>query len=598
MRSFGLFTIRRSLFAKFTLSFILVGLVPLVVLGYFAFDKVTNQAARYTENQLNQMMFYLSDHVEQKLLEFNNISKLMYVDSELYEQLLEALTTQSKHQGYDISVVIHDYLNTILSTNQYIRHATFVAKDSNEIYNQTRTTLKFDKNQFLWRKWSSRFHEQAKSLQFLTTHPESYYVGSTMNVFTLSRQFMDTSLALYENPPTMGILFLDIDLRVFDRIFDSLNLNQDDVIAILDAEGTVIYANKQELWGQQYVDEAGKQEEAFTLVKAIPQTDFTIVGTFSKLQWYADFLLIRNWISIVAILSLLFLTILALIFSKRLSNPIREIIRQMAKVESGKLEQQVSVKSDDEVGQLARGFNRMTVRLEEFIQVAYLAEIKQKQTELNALKSQIRPHYLYNTLEVIRMSAVAHDVRPVAEMIRALSAQLEYVLDYGQNLVPIEQELEHVHHYFNFVRIRYDDLIQLEVVGLDEVKNLFVLKLSIQPLVENAVQHGLWSRPEGGRIRIRFEIEHCRLLSVSVIDNGIGMSKEKLKEVMDNLQNQSCEQLRKHFGLQNVHDRLHSIFGSDGSITMKSRQNIGTIVRFSMPVYKEEKMCAEASVGR
>lgn len=115
------------------------------------------------------------------------------------------------------------------------------------------------------------------------------------------------------------------------------------------------------------------------------------------------------------------------------------------------------------MGRLANGFNRMVERLKEFINEAYINEIKRKQAELNALKSQIRPHYLYNTLEVIRMSALANGDRKVADMIHSLSDQLQYVIDYGDESVKLEQELEHLRHYFHLIEVRFDNQISLQV---------------------------------------------------------------------------------------------------------------------------------------
>ncbi|UUZ97408.1 histidine kinase [Paenibacillus sp. P25] len=199
---------------------------------------------------------------------------------------------------------------------------------------------------------------------------------------------------------------------------------------------------------------------------------------------------------------------MSLVFSRRFSRPIRDIMKGMTKVESGKLDISIPVSSEDELGQLAHGFNRMTSRLNRFINEAYVAEIGRKQAELNALKGQIRPHYLYNTLEVIRMSAVANDDMPVADMIHALSNQLKYVLDYGRDVVTVREELEHVEDYFHLIRSRFRDRIELEtVVDPDISLDWGLMKLSVQPLIENAVQHGLKPRGNRGKIRLSLERE-------------------------------------------------------------------------------------------
>ena len=151
------------------------------------------------------------------------------------------------------------------------------------------------------------------------------------------------------------------------------------------------------------------------------------------------------------------LILVAIWFSRRFSKPIRSITSEMAKVESGNFDTQVTVQTADELGLLSRGFNKMVVRLQSYIDEVYVAQIKQKHAELNALKSQIRPHYLYNTLEVIRMSAVANDDNEVGDMILSLSHQLKYVLDYGQETVALQEEKTNIEQYFRLMELRYGE---------------------------------------------------------------------------------------------------------------------------------------------
>lgn len=594
-------SVRRSLFVEFTISFILVGIVPIALLGYLASNMISSQAQQYTMNNLNQMMIYLSQNAEQKFTEYNNVSKLMYTSTDLYNQLYESLAMQSNYQGYDHSVAVNDFLKTILSTNQHIQSAFFVNRFTNEIYTQSRNTSKFEANQFLWRKWSRAFDESPKQIHFIANHPESYYADSTSSVFTFGRQFMNKATSFNEYPTAMGTLFFDIDLNAFESLFTDIKLNPNETISIVDGEGLIIYSSDQRYNGKLAADTIDKPDDSDTLIlkKDIAGANFTVIGTFQKRELYSKLIVIQQWTIVIVIGCILFLIILSIAFSKRLSRPIREVIRQMAKAESGNLDLQVPVNSVNELGQLARSFNRMANRLSEFINVAYLAEIKQKRAELNALKSQIRPHYLYNTLEVIRMSAITNDDRPVADMIHSLSQQMEYVLDYGENMVSIKGELEHVHHYFKLIRIRTDDMIQLEVDGLQHIDSSWqILKLSIQPLVENAVQHGIWPLSGKGKIRIEFQLEEDHYLSVRVIDDGIGMTEDKLHEVQESLKEDTALQLRKHLGLKNVHDRLLSLFEDSSGLLIESRLHIGTCVQFKLPILKEDGSHAQGAIGR
>jgi two-component system sensor histidine kinase YesM len=250
----------------------------------------------------------------------------------------------------------------------------------------------------------------------------------------------------------------------------------------------------------------------------------------------------------------------------------------------------VEVKSRDEVGQLARGFNNMVTRLKGYIDKAYVAQIKQKEAELTALKTQIRPHFLYNTLEVIRMCAVENEDDKVADMIHSLSAQLKYVIGYNNDMVTLGQEIGMIMHYFKIIHVRYDGKIELEVNVPDKLMKMKILKLTLQPIIENAVEHGIKPKAGNGRVMISGEI-NAGNLEISVFDDGIGMNEEvlgKLNSVIsgEKMGEQSPEGW-KRVGIKNVHGRLKMNFGEAYGIDIKSYEKIGTVVKIVMPVIDE-----------
>jgi two-component system sensor histidine kinase YesM len=269
-------------------------------------------------------------------------------------------------------------------------------------------------------------------------------------------------------------------------------------------------------------------------------------------------------------------------FSRRLSKPIRSVIKQMVRVESGNLDMAPLPGGLDEIGRLSHGFNRMVDRLKTFIEEAYVAQIKQKQTELNALKSQIRPHYLYNTLEVIRMNAVASDADEVGDMILSLSKQLKYVIDYGEEGVAIRRELEHLHHYFSIIKVRFENRIELQCEIAEEVDlDGEILKLSLQPLVENAVQHGIL--PKGGKGTVRVTIDQAEnRLVVTVYDDGVGIGPAELEELTAKLN--AHESTSRSIGMKNVHERIKALYGLEYGLSIRSRQSLGTSVRMVLPI--------------
>ena len=231
------------------------------------------------------------------------------------------------------------------------------------------------------------------------------------------------------------------------------------------------------------------------------------------------------------------------------------------------------------------------MELQNHIQKVYIAEIRQREAEIEALKTQIEPHYLYNTLDVIRMTAITKDDKETAEMIDGLSGQLKYLIGGARDMVTLQAELDSVRNYFKIIKIRYENRFSLEVDVPEELLELKVPQLILQPVVENAVKHGLKPKEEGeGVVAIQGMKSEDRL-EITVMDNGIGMTEEKMAYVQKLLDSQDTVKHAKSksasIGLKNVYDRIKLIFGDTYSMEISSFEGIGTIVKYKLPVIEE-----------
>ena len=303
-------------------------------------------------------------------------------------------------------------------------------------------------------------------------------------------------------------------------------------------------------------------------------------------------------LSIIGCIILLFFN--AFIFSKKLVYPIKEILSFMKNIEHGNFNIKINVQSNDEIGQLAVGFNNMVKQLNEYIDKAYMAQIKQKEAELNALKTQIRPHYLYNTLEVIRMSAIDNEQTIVADMIQSLSKQLKYVIGYTTDKVQLYQEIDMIKNYFYLIEVRFEGRIKLELKVDENLLNVTVIKFILQPLVENAVEHGLKPKESDGLVLIRVE-QNDNDMEISIFDNGIGMSKKEKESIDEIISGQkigvATDEGWQNIGLKNVNDRLQMNYGKDHGVTVTSQENIGTVVKLKIPLIKEDDIYENKNDG-
>lgn len=576
-----------SLFFKVSLSFLVVGMIPLLVLGGLSLNQFTSQVQRNTENNFSQLVINLSNNVDDILTNYNEISKAMYYNAEGNRQSV-TLRDEIELQGKINMMPIEDFLKSVVYSDTHIQNAFFVRASDGFVFHQSRESKVLDTNvPFPSVSWTYALAANPKQLGVFPPHLESYY-GSTDQVITFARNLIDTSGNIGPDVKLLGTLFFDVDMDIFSRLFRQVHLAERDQMVVIDGNGYTLFSNQRDKLGKRF-DESAARRDSNTMLFAepVPFIGGQVIGLVSKTDLYASLIPIRSTVITVSAVCLAALLTLGVMFSRRFTRPILDIMRLMAKVESGHLEPGAETSRKDELGRLTHGFNRMIERLQWFINDAYVSEIKRKQTELNALKTQIRPHYLYNTLEVIRMSAVSNDDDEVADMIHSLSNQLQYVIDYGEEWVTLERELKHLKHYFHLIEVRFDRRIELQVDVKDEkLLRASILKLSIQPIVENAVLHGFRKRGNKGSIQVIVERAGEIGLAVTVMDNGVGMDEGTVAQLTRRLE-QAETAPSKSIGVKNVHDRLRTACGEPYGISIESKPDIGTSVRLLIPLHRE-----------
>ncbi|MEK5446428.1 cache domain-containing sensor histidine kinase [Paenibacillus sp. FSL R7-0331] len=574
-----------SIFVKFSASFLLVGLIPLLALSFFSVQTFSGYVERYTTSNLQQMVLYMSYNLNSAFNQYNEISKLMYTGR--YDGYIDSYsrnqTANVNDQGQINAIPIDSFLKTLLFSDSYITGVQFVRSSDGRVYSQQKENRSLVADTFARPEWLAAMAADPAKAAVFPAHTDDYFFDSRKTVFTIGRTLIDTSGRVTREPKVVGTLFLDIDTSLFRQFSEELSLGPKDELYLLDGQNRVYFSNQDAAPGT-VVNPILDDEERITLSQNIPFLEGQVIARIHRGSLFEQLLSARTTVYIAIAICAVVMIVMGAWFSRRLAAPIRELIRQMTVVESGNLDTQLTVNSNDEMGRLAHGFNRMVERLRIHIDEAYVAQIKQKQTELNALKSQIRPHYLYNTLEVIRMNAVDKEAGEVADMILALSDQLKYVIDYGEDRVSLGSELAHLHNYFYIISVRYENRYTLQQDIPPEIDLSWpVLKLSLQPIVENAVQHGLRQK---GRGTVGITVERrADGLAVTVYDDGIGMSREILSQIQRNLEDPGAPS--KNVGLKNVHERIRTSFGEEYGLTVSSREHIGTSVTLLFPVLEQ-----------
>lgn len=577
----------KSIFVKFSASFILVGLIPLFALSYLSVQVFSTYVERYTTGNLQQMVLYMSYNLDSAFQQYNDISKLMYTGR--YEGLSDSIRQNQTYNVNELeqinSTPIDSFLKTILYSDAYITGVYFVRDMDGKLYYQEKENRGLRSEELPLQHWNEQLTRQPSKVALFPTHTDSYFIGADREVFTIARNLIDTSGKLTAEPKVVGTLYMDVDISVFKPFLNELYLGEKDELILVGENDSVYFSNH----GIRRMEDAllmQRNSEVLIMQEEIPFVNGRLIASVHREGLFEQLFSARATVYTAILICTAALIIMGTWFSRQLAAPIRNLMRQMSVVESGRLDIRLPVNSNDELGRLTQGFNRMVERLQVHIDEAYVAQIKQKQTELNALKSQIRPHYLYNTLEVIRMNAVDKEAHEVADMIHSLSNQLKYVIDYGEDRVSLAQELEHLHDYFYIISVRFDNRYALRYdIAPDVQMDWPILKLSLQPIVENAIQHGLRQKKKG-TVGITVE-KRPHDLAITVYDDGMGMNKERLSRLECLLSDPVAPS--KSIGLKNVHERIRSLYGEPYGLSVSSHEGIGTSVLLVFPLPESEQ---------
>lgn len=303
-------------------------------------------------------------------------------------------------------------------------------------------------------------------------------------------------------------------------------------------------------------------------------------------NWLSYFQTVRWFPLLLSLILLVCLWPLSLFASSVISKPLSRLYRSMLRFKEGDFSQRVEVFGNDEIGELTRTFNQMVRDIRELIDKNYVAVLHERQSELNALQAQINPHFLYNALDSLYWQAFDAGSHELAEDILSLSQLFRLVLSRGENEVPVHKEFELISHYLHIQKMRFGKKLDYSVRLDEDVKEQRILKLILQPFVENAIVHGLELTGRPGSIRVEGRMEGERML-FEIADNGVGIAPDRLAQLLSGEGEEDREYASQRIGryaIRNVRQRLQLKYGDAFSLDIESEVGNGTTVRVMLPV--------------
>lgn len=403
-------------------------------------------------------------------------------------------------------------------------------------------------------------------------------------VISISRAIVDSATG-----EVTGVMVIDLNFNAIKAICETVELGKTGYTYLIDDSGNIIYHPQQQLiYAGIKVDPFAEilhmqesylrtEENKIYTKNRSELTGWTAVGVINAGELLRDRTRIIDFYFTLSALCLLFAALAALAISSSVTRPLKQLESTMHRVEEGDLSIRANTQINNEIGHLGKTFNTMVVKIKALMDTAVATEEAKRQSEMKALQAQINPHFLYNTLDSIIWMSASGKNEEVTEMTEALAKLFRTSISQGENFVPLRNEMENIKSYLTIQKMRYGDKLSYELAVDDTFLGTLVPKLILQPIVENALYHGIKLSPTAGVICIGAYQEGDTLV-LTVSDNGVGMDADRLAHIFD-----ESATTARGIGVLNVHNRLQLCFGSAYGLRYESTQGSGTCVEIRLP---------------
>ncbi|MDD2457362.1 MAG: sensor histidine kinase [Eubacteriales bacterium] len=557
--------LRDSIFltSLFTIIGILAVFFPL---SYFLTTDLTQDNARdYSRQLLGQIKNSIEFYTEEMIMISGYLAD--HPDVRVYLEGENPLAPSS-YSLYQQRARISSELKAISGTRQDLVNIILFREDGDFITNREHAGLTpyWDYREFDWYQETVA----AKGLPRLSSsRVENVIAGEHRWVVSLSR-------AIYDQDHLLGVLLIDLNFQTIADICSNLSGQNGAYVFIMGANDELVYHPQQRLIyssvKSERFDLVRRSEAIESVIRdgiiyssvKIKSADWVIVSvTDTRQMVQVSPLVIVTYIGIGLVFALIALVV-SLLASRRLTEPILALKNSMQQFQQGDFNAQAQITATNEIAELGDQFNSMTQQIKTLVEHERLIEEQKRKSEIQALQSQIRPHFLYNTLESIIWMASSGEQDKVVEMTSSLAKLMRASASKAREMVTVQMEIDTVSHYLRIQKLRYQDKLQYEIEIDPEVLLARMLRLSLQPLVENAIYHGIKPLRDGGLLVIRAYRAGSELL-VEVADNGVGFAPDALHASLEASMDEG-----ESIGLHNVHNRIQLMFGKEYGVSVRS----------------------------
>lgn len=561
-----------------SISFTVIAALGMIIVGstlYLRFVQVTEK------NVANNNIVL----IEQVNLNLDNyLRNMMKISNTVYYKIIKKTNFSTDNISNELSLLYEANKDTLVSIGVFSEYGQVLAA---EPLTQVKTYVDTRQSE-----WFIEAKNKSENIHFSTPHVQNLFLDPDNKyrwVVSLSRAVDITNNGTISN----GVLLVDMNFTGIEQLFKNVSMENSSYIYIIDSKGEIIYHPRQQLIYSNLVKENnivaanyedGNHKERFQgknrliTVKTVGYTGWKIVSVtpmenitvnYTEMGIFSIFII------------LLFITIIAfsnVFVSSRITNPITKLEDCVKRLENGEDDVDIPIDGSYEVRHLAKATKSMVSQMHSLMNHIVIEQEAKRKSELNALQAQINPHFLYNTLDSIIWMIENENYNGSINMVTSLARLFRISLSKGRNIISLTDEIEHVRNYLMIQSIRYKNRFEYFIECDEATSNLSSIKLVVQPIVENAIKHGMEFMDGEGEVIIKTYIKNSKLY-IDVIDNGLGMTQEQAERLLT----EEKEVKGSGIGLKNVNERIKITFGKEYGLEIYSELDEGTIVSISMP---------------
>ncbi|QJD86875.1 cache domain-containing sensor histidine kinase [Cohnella herbarum] len=570
----------RKVRSRFLAAMILLSVPPLFLLGYISFNIAKDTL---TNNNTQTNIDHLETSSEVADLLFRNIVNLnrsIVLNDDIRNDLRDSEINSSAQQS-EMNATTSNRLQRVINSDSYdsryvdslcvldLYYQTYCLRKSDDAGIYETPTKKQDIEATDW-------YEQAVAAKGRVVFFSYNVLGDKSNIFSTVKLFRDSG---DPKGKPLGLLIVNLSKSMFGSVFSGSN-NNGTFMAVDSSQGAlkVVYPEENVIDMPQTADSLSAtlnqlRDQGYLVSEYRNQTTgWTLLHLIQKKELLKQSNRIGTATTLIASLIALVALLLSVIISGTITKPLIQIKKMMVDWNKGAREFDGKF-SEDEVGTIGETFKRITSENEELAKRLIHSELKEREAELRALQAQIKPHFLYNTLDSIYWMARLQKNKEAAQMALSLSESFKLSLNKGKETIPVYKELQHIEHYMTIQNIRYNNRFAYHANVDESILSTEILKLIVQPLVENAIYHGLEPKLGEGKIEVSGTKEGDYLVFI-IEDDGVGIEDMSVT--------------RQGYGLTNVKERIELYYGATSIFRITSEEGVGTKVEIRFKPYPEE----------